>query len=80
MSFYPSNHQPNSPDRWLNVPKETAAIPSTWGNQISFLAGPRSCIGYRFAIVEMKALLFSLIRSFEFELAVPAERVTSKAS
>lgn len=28
----------------------------------------RSCIGYRFALVEFKCLLFALIRTFSFEM------------
>ncbi|KAG8750764.1 hypothetical protein FRC14_000249 [Serendipita sp. 396] len=61
-----------NPDRWLDPPKRSASLPSAWGNQLSFIAGPRACIGLRFALVEMKALLFALIRSFEFKLAVDA--------
>ncbi|KAJ7510371.1 hypothetical protein B0H11DRAFT_1616298, partial [Mycena galericulata] len=34
------------------------------------LAGPHNCIGFRFALAEQKAILFTLIRSFEFEMAV----------
>jgi len=60
-----------NPDRWANIPESATAIPGVWANVLSFLGGPRSCIGYRFALVEMKALLFTLIRSFEFELGVP---------
>jgi len=59
-----------NPDRWTSVPESATAIPGVWANVLSFLGGPRSCIGYRFALVEMKALLFTLIRSFEFELGV----------
>ncbi|KAG8722655.1 hypothetical protein FRC09_005905 [Ceratobasidium sp. 395] len=33
-----------------------------------FIEGPNSCIGYRFAVVEMKALLYSLLRSIEFSI------------
>ncbi|EEB97083.1 hypothetical protein MPER_03670, partial [Moniliophthora perniciosa FA553] len=40
--------------------------------------GAHACIGWRFSLVEMKALLFILIRSFEFELAVPREDVLIK--
>ncbi|KIM28235.1 hypothetical protein M408DRAFT_70205 [Serendipita vermifera MAFF 305830] len=69
-----------NPDRWLNPPKATQGIPGVWGNQLTFLGGPRACIGFRFAIVEMKALLFSLIRSFEFELAVSPDQVIQRAS
>ncbi|KAJ7823772.1 hypothetical protein B0H13DRAFT_1658887, partial [Mycena leptocephala] len=39
---------------------------------LTFLGGPRACIGFRFSLVELKALLFTLVRSLEFELAVLA--------
>jgi len=68
------------PERWESVPEGANSIPGIWGNQLSFLGGPRACIGYRFSLVEMKALLFTLIRAFEFELAVPAGDIRSKQS
>jgi len=68
------------PERWESVPESANSIPGVWGNQLSFLGGPRACIGYRFSIIEMKALLFTLIRAFEFELAVPAEDIHTKQS
>ncbi|KAH9483580.1 Cytochrome P450 monooxygenase 205 [Psilocybe cubensis] len=67
------------PERWYNIPEDVAAIPGVWGNTLSFLGGPRACIGYRFALVEMKALLFTLVRAFEFELAVPASEIQKKS-
>jgi len=66
------------PERWESVPEGADSIPGIWGKQLSFLGGPRACIGYRFAIVEMKALLFTLIRAFEFKLAVPAKDIHRK--
>ncbi|KAJ7443571.1 cytochrome P450 [Mycena latifolia] len=67
------------PERWESKESPIAnAIPGVWGNMLTFLGGPRSCIGYRFALVEMKALLFTLIRDFEFELAVPISDVGTK--
>jgi cytochrome P450 len=39
-----------------------------------------ACIGYRFSLVEMKALLYVLIRSFEFDLAVPVSDIRKKAT
>ncbi|KAH9910818.1 cytochrome P450 monooxygenase [Fomitopsis serialis] len=63
------------PERWDNVPEAAQKVPGTWGNTMTFLGGPRACIGYRFSLVEMKALIFTLIRAFEFELAVPYEDV-----
>ncbi|KAJ7611688.1 cytochrome P450 [Roridomyces roridus] len=68
------------PERWED-PEITNnnSIPGVWGHILSFLGGPRACIGYRFSLVEMKALLFTLIRAFEFELAVPAEDIGKKS-
>ncbi|KAH9937781.1 cytochrome P450 [Epithele typhae] len=63
------------PERWEKVPEAVAAVPGVWAHLMSFIGGPRACIGYRFSIVEMKALLFVLLRAFEFELAVPAADV-----
>lgn len=40
------------PERWANLPEATSSIPGVWSNLLSFLGGPRACIGYRFSIVE----------------------------
>ncbi|PCH43005.1 cytochrome P450 [Wolfiporia cocos MD-104 SS10] len=66
------------PERWETLPETVHSIPGVWGNMLSFLGGPRACIGYRFSLVEMKALIFTLLRAFEFELAVPTSEVTKK--
>ncbi|KAH9885222.1 cytochrome P450 [Cubamyces lactineus] len=68
------------PERWENTPEAVSSIPGVWGHLLTFLGGPRACIGYRFSLVEMKALVFTLVRAFEFELAVPAEDVQKKSS
>ncbi|KAI0673974.1 cytochrome P450 [Trametes maxima] len=60
------------PERWDNPPEAISAIPGVWGHLLTFLGGPRACIGYRFSLVEIKALLFTLVRAFEFELGVPS--------
>lgn len=67
------------PERWQSIPEAATHIPGVWGNMLTFLGGPRACIGYRFSLVEMKALLFTLIRAFEFELAVPPQDIAKKA-
>ncbi|PVG01510.1 cytochrome P450 [Serendipita vermifera] len=69
-----------NPDRWLSPPKATYSIPGVWGNQLTFLGGPRGCIGFKFAVTEMKALLFALIRNLEFDLAVPEEEIFKRSS
>ncbi|CCM05373.1 uncharacterized protein FIBRA_07589 [Fibroporia radiculosa] len=63
------------PERWSSIPANARSIPGVWSNLTTFLGGPRSCIGYRFTIIEMKAIIFSLIRAFEFELAIPASSI-----
>lgn len=69
-----------NPDRWASLPEVASQVPGVWGHLMTFLGGPRACIGYRFSLVEMKALLFTLIRAFEFELAVPASDVGKRSS
>ncbi|KAF7341386.1 Cytochrome P450 [Mycena venus] len=59
------------PERWDHIPGSASAIPGVWANLLTFFAGPHNCIGFRFSLAEMKALLFTLVREFEFEPAVP---------
>ncbi|KAJ7161732.1 cytochrome P450 [Mycena filopes] len=65
------------PDRWDCIPDAASAIPGVWAHLFSFLGGPHNCIGWRFSLAEMKSLLYILIRTFEFELALPVERITT---
>ncbi|GJE84506.1 cytochrome P450 [Phanerochaete sordida] len=67
------------PERWEHVPEGASSVPGVWGNVFSFLGGPRACIGYRFSLVETKALLFALVRAFEFELAIPADQIKKRS-
>ncbi|KAJ8093037.1 hypothetical protein PM082_020518 [Marasmius tenuissimus] len=67
------------PERWLNGSVDTS-LPGVWGSMMTFLGGARSCIGYRFSLVEMKALLFVLVRSFEYELGVPKEDLGTRTT
>ncbi|KAF7358749.1 Cytochrome P450 [Mycena sanguinolenta] len=64
------------PDRWDAVPEAANSIPGVWSHLFSFLGGPHNCIGWRFSLAEMKCLLYTLIRTFEFELAVSPEELT----
>ena len=49
------------PERWETIPKAAASIPSIFGNMMTFLGGPRACIGYRFAIIEYARLSFWIV-------------------
>lgn len=50
------------PDRWENLPPTY-----TQNAFMTFLQGPRGCIGRKFAEVEMKLLLCSLLSMYSFE-------------
>lgn len=67
------------PERWLPKP-ETPNVPADlpratlggWQHLASFSEGPRICIGYRLAVLEIKAILLALVRDFKFD---PVEQV-----
>jgi hypothetical protein len=42
------------PERWENhdIPNAASSIPGVWANLLTFIGGPRACIGYRFSLVE----------------------------
>ncbi|KAI5822218.1 cytochrome P450 [Schizophyllum commune Tattone D] len=66
------------PERWVS--ESSAAmlknIPAIFLSHVfSFLGGSHACIGWRFSVAEMKAILFTLVRAFEFRLAVKPEDV-----
>lgn len=50
------------PDRWDRLPK--SVVPNAY---MTFLQGPRGCIGRKFAETEMKVLLCALLSMYEFE-------------
>jgi cytochrome P450 len=64
------------PERWID--KETGKPNKTGGsssnyNILTFLHGPRSCIGKDFALAEMRCLIAAFTAAFEMELADPNE-------
>ncbi|KAK9897658.1 cytochrome P450 [Cystobasidium minutum MCA 4210] len=57
------------PERWLENEGELHKLPRAfcaWTPILSFLGGPRGCIGYRFAVMEIKAITSVLVNKFEF--------------
>jgi cytochrome P450 len=64
------------PERWI-----TAGKPNSNGGAnsnyefLTFLHGPRSCIGQGFAKAEMRCLLTSMIRTFCWDLAMDESKV-----
>ncbi|TFK47420.1 cytochrome P450 [Heliocybe sulcata] len=62
------------PERWLRpksasstVKEDGPRLPGIYGNgMLTFLGGERSCVGYKFAQVEIKTILATLLSSFAF--------------
>ncbi|KAI0318272.1 cytochrome-450 hydroxylase [Amylostereum chailletii] len=54
------------PDRWNNLPEAVLELPGLYSNILTFSAGPRSCIGQKFSLIEIKAFLYTLIGNFVF--------------
>jgi cytochrome P450 len=66
------------PERWID--KSTGRATMNGGADsnfafLTFLHGPRSCIGERFARAELRALLAAFVGHFEMEMADPNEEV-----
>ena len=75
------------PERWITNGKPNANGGASSNYEfLTFLHGPRSCIGQGFARAEMRCLLATLVTSFEWELAmnekdvIPRGVITSKAA
>ncbi|KAG8937351.1 hypothetical protein FRC00_006826, partial [Tulasnella sp. 408] len=56
------------PERWESPPGSANAVPSVYANIMTFLAGPRACIGWRMAVAEMKAFIFTTLRTFDIQI------------
>ncbi|KAF9026096.1 cytochrome P450 [Hymenopellis radicata] len=61
------------PERWANPPSCSNSIPGLYSNILTFLNGNptngnRACIGYKFALLEMKIFLYVLLRDLEFTI------------
>jgi len=54
------------PERFLDKEKVRRTHPLAW---LPFLVGDRACIGQRFAILELEAILAVLINQFQFEIS-----------
>ena len=84
--FWGRDAQEFKPERWINddgTCNNTGGAPSNYA-LLTFLHGPRSCIGQGFARSELKCLVAAVVGRYEFELTkrldmyFPAGLVTSK--
>ncbi|KAI0763276.1 cytochrome P450 [Trametes elegans] len=63
------------PERWDALPASVSNIPGIWAHNLTFMGGQHACLGFRFALNQIKVAIFTLLRAFEFDLSVPAEEI-----
>ncbi|KAG1824688.1 cytochrome P450 [Suillus subaureus] len=70
-----------NPDRWLNgIAKEKKATSiGVYSNLMTFTGGVRSCIGWRFAVIEIQAFLTEIVGKFEFAPTNKTELIRREA-
>lgn len=77
-ALWGANAEDFVPERWLDKESGRATMNGGAASNYSFLTflhGPRSCIGERFARAEMRALVAAFVGSFQMALADPLEKV-----
>ncbi|VDB83977.1 unnamed protein product [Peniophora sp. CBMAI 1063] len=57
-----------NPDRFSKLDKSGMTPVGLYANLLTFSAGVRGCIGWRFAIIEIQAIAATLIENYEFAL------------
>jgi len=57
------------PERWFGMNDRVESPVGVYGNLSTFSGGIKSCIGWRFAVLEMQAFLVTLVRKFDFSPA-----------
>ncbi|KAH9854395.1 PAH-inducible cytochrome P450 monooxygenase PC-PAH 1 [Lenzites betulinus] len=57
-----------NPHRWIEHEKMGQTYIGVTSNLMTFSAGLQACIGWRFSIIEMQAILVELIEQFEFTI------------
>lgn len=69
------------PERWIDVGEDGTQKPNNSGGvdsnycQLTFLHGPRSCIGQNFAKAELRCLIAAFVKAFEWEMIDPQEEI-----
>jgi cytochrome P450 len=67
-----------NPDRWMAPGQANSGGAVSNYAFLTFLHGPRSCIGQRFAMAELACLLAAFVGKYEFEMADPDEKIEVK--
>jgi len=57
------------PVRWVDGRVVQGEAIGPYANLLSFFGGPRTCLGWRFAVMEMQTIFNELVGKFSFALA-----------
>ncbi|EIW62974.1 PAH-inducible cytochrome P450 monooxygenase PC-PAH 4 [Trametes versicolor FP-101664 SS1] len=61
-----------NPDRFFHIDVEKQINVGVFANLMTFSAGVRGCIGWRFSIIEMQAVVAAIVEQFQFRLPAGA--------
>ncbi|KAJ7744693.1 cytochrome P450 [Mycena metata] len=61
------------------IPRSYSILSLTTRARLTFAGGLRTCIGWRFAVLELQAFLIELLSEFEFSLTPEATRIRREA-
>ncbi|KAI0829924.1 PAH-inducible cytochrome P450 monooxygenase PC-PAH 4 [Trametes gibbosa] len=64
-----------NPDRFNRIDTGKQTKVGVFANLMTFSAGVRGCIGWRFSVIETQAMLADLLEVFQFKLPVGAENI-----
>lgn len=67
-----------NPERWMKPGQANSGGAVSNYATLTFLHGPRSCIGQKFATSELACLVAAFVGKYEFELAYPDEEIVIK--
>ncbi|KAK0462505.1 cytochrome P450 [Desarmillaria tabescens] len=67
------------PTRWFRGGMSKDVLVGVYGNLFSFGGGLRSCIGWRFAVLELHAFIVEVVNNFDFSLTKESERIRREA-
>ncbi|TKA32403.1 hypothetical protein B0A50_01509 [Salinomyces thailandicus] len=71
------------PERWIDTNDEGTSKPNNHGGAesnysfLTFLQGPRRCIGENFSRAELRCLICALVGKFKIEMANPEEKIVT---
>jgi cytochrome P450 len=78
-SVWGENAHVFDPARWIRGSASKDVPIGVYGNLFSFSGGLRSCIGWRFAVLELHAFITEVVNNFEFSLTKESERIRREA-